>query len=221
MLVNEIFKIVTVLKNNFHIKLSNIGLKIQIGYQHRHKVFLATKPGHPIQNLGSVIELAVPDLYPNSSTHVVYYVTSFVEGNIELSQKVWYETEQWSMKEGSSNAGDLDSPIITLNTDLSPLHYGGLSASAKGPDRLKKQISNHNIKIDFVDAVSLKKTKTDTIILPCVDEIRFTARLYTLSRQALLRAYKNEDFLMRVNMEVVAPFDIEILDRIFVTVIVL
>lgn len=227
MLVNEHFKIVVTLRNNFPIKLSNIGLRIHVGNAlQRHKVFLATKLGHPVQKYSSFIQLSVSDLDPNTTGHAVYYVMSLVEGNIELAQKVWYETELGSTGMMTTADGsavkELHSPILSMVSDVSPVHMG--SNTNKLPtvlpsERLKKQISNHNIKIDFLDEISaLKKTKTDTVILPCVNEFKFTARLYTLSRQALMRAYKSEDFLMRVNIEVIAPFEIEILDRFFVSV---
>lgn len=222
MLVNEHFKIVVTLRNNFPIKLTNIGLRIHVGNaMQRNKVFLATKLGHPVQKYSSFILLNVSDLDPNTTGHAVYYVMSLVEGNIELSQKVWYETELGGSRDGGSAVGgELHSPILSMVSDISPVHMGHTNKLPVAPsERLKKQISNHNIKIDFLDEMgtSLKKTKTDTIILPCVNEFKFTARLYTLSRQALMRAYKNEDFLLRVNIEVMAPFEIEILDRFFVS----
>lgn len=218
MLVNEHFKIVVTLRNNFPIKLSNIGMRIHVANaQQRNKVHLATKLGHPMQKYSSFIQLNISDLDPNSTGHVVYYVMSLIEGNIELSQKVWYETDLGS-RDGNDEVKDLHSPILSLVSDVSPVHLGP-STKVMPSERLKKQISNHNIKIDFLDDIqALKKTKIDTIILPCVYEFKFTARLYTLSRQALMRAYKDEDFLMRVNIEVMAPFEIEILDRFFVSV---
>ena len=222
MLVNEHFKIVVNLRNSFPIKLTNIGLRIHVGNaMQRNKVFLATKLGHPVQKYSSFIQLSVSDLDPNTTGHATYYVMSLMEGNIELSQKVWYETELNTQREAGTVTGqgkDLNSPILSMVSDISPVHVVGSNKPFVAPsERLKKQISNHNIKIDFLDEVqALKKTKTDTIILPCVSEFKFTARLYTLSRQALMRAYKDEDFLMRVNIEVMAPFEIEILDRFFV-----
>lgn len=227
MLVNEHFKIVVSLRNNFPIKLTNIGLRVHVGNaMQRNKVFLAAKLGHPVQKYSSFVQLNVSDLDPNTTGHAVYYVMSMCEGNIELSQKVWYETELGGREEsfGGPAGHDLNSPILSMVSDVSPVHLGpgGTNKPVIVPsERLKKQISNHNIKIDFLDTPeqsSVKKTKTDTIILPCVNEFKFTARLYTLSRQALMRAYKGEDFLMRVNLEVMAPFEIEILDKFFVSV---
>lgn len=225
MLVNEHFKIVVSLRNNFPIKLTNIGVRIHVGNaMQRNKVFLATKLGHPVQKYSSFIQLSVSDLDPNTTGHAVYYVMSLVEGNIELAQKVWYETELGGgalmVAGGEPNSDkELHSPILSMVSDMSPVHMGTANKLPLPPsERLKKQISNHNIKIDFLDESALKKTKLDTIILPCVNELKFTARLYTLSRQALMRAYKSEDFLMRVNIEVMAPFEIEILDRFFVSV---
>lgn len=229
MLVNEHFKIVVTLRNNNPIKLTNIGLRVHVSTAvHRSKVFLATKLGHPVQRYSSIIQLSVSDLDPNTTGHAVYYVMSLAEGNIELAQKVWYETELGGggggngAREITGGEEQLHSPILSMVSDMSPVHLGPGSQKvvpAPPSDRLKKQISNHNIKIDFLDEVgTLKKTKTDTIILPCVNEMKFTARLYTLSRQALMRAYQGEDFLLRVNMEVMAPLEIEILDRFFVSV---
>lgn len=230
MLVNENFKIVVTLRNSFPIKLTNIGLRVHVGSAlQRSKVFLATKLGHPVQKYSSSIQLTVSDLDPNTTGHVVYYVMSLCEGNIELTQKVWYETElgaRESSSDGSSNAKggqELHSPILSMVSDVSPVHMGPNTykplTMAVPSERLKKQISNHNIKINFLyEQNALKKTKTNTIILSCVNEFKFAARLYTLSRQALMRAYRGEDFLMRVNVEVVAPFEIEILDRFFVSV---
>lgn len=208
------------LKNNFPIKLTNIGMRIHVGNaMQRNKVFLGTRLGHPVQKYSSFVQLTVSDLDPNTTGHAVYYVMSLIEGNIELSQKVWYETDMGgSVMDGGGEVKELHSPILSMVSDVSPVHVA-VTSRAVPSERLKKQISNHNIKIDFLDeANAMKKTKTDVIILPCVNEFKFTARLYTLSRQALMRAYKCEDFLLRCNLEVMAPFEIEIIDRFFVGV---
>lgn len=68
-------------------------------------------------------------------------------------------------------------------------------------------LGNHNIKIDYTEE-TIKKSKDDTVIISCIEEIKFTGKFYTLSRQALMRAYKNEDFILRINAEIKADIDI-------------
>lgn len=129
-------------------------------------------------------------------------MSSIVDGNIELHQKVWYQTENRYI---SRNSPQNSNPTLSFESPppIKP-----------NPDKNRiKLLGNHNIKIDYTND-TIKKSKDDTIIISCIEEIKCTGKFYTLSRQPLMRAYKNEDFLLRVNAEIKS--NIDIIDTYFV-----
>jgi trafficking protein particle complex subunit 11 len=223
MLVNEYFKISTSISNHFDVGLEKVFVSITIPDSLRNKgkcepshfndfndsvffpAFLTTDLTSPIQNLSSQIQINIGDLQYQSTSTISYYLTSLVEGNIELKQRVWYETENLyrATTVNTPNNITLDSPT----TSVVPTNSFATT----------KLLNNHNIQIIYLDE-QMQKIREDTIVVPCVEAIRFSGRFYTLSRQALMRAYKNEDLLLRVNVEVKAACEIDILDITFISV---
>lgn len=84
-------------------------------------------------------------------------------------------------------------------------------------DRTNNQIKNHNMNIEYLPD-GVKKLKDDIIIIPCVEEFQFQGRFYALNRQPLTKAYRNEDFLFRANINVKAECAIDILDMFVICV---
>jgi trafficking protein particle complex subunit 11 len=127
-----------------------------------------------------------------------------VEGNVELKQRVWYQTENLY------RATTTPQPT-SLAPDASPTAHSGPSVGG-----VKPLPNNHNIQILYLDE-QMQKIREDTVVVPCTEEIQFSGRFYTLSRQALMRAYKNEMLLLRVNVELKAACGIDILGVSFVS----
>lgn len=66
---------------------------------------------------------------------------------------------------------------------------------------------------------AVRKSKEDVIIIPCVEEFRLSSKHYTLNREAVTELlYKDEDFIMRIDVEVRSPSTIEILETFFISV---
>lgn len=118
-----------------------------------------------------------------------------------MNQKVWYQTANCHIPQNSPQNSN-----PTLSFESPP-------PVKPNPDKNRTKLHNHNIKIDYTEE-TLKKSKDDTVIISCVEEMKLTGKFYTLSRQALMRAYKNEDFLLRVSAEIKA--DIDIIETYFI-----
>lgn len=131
-----------------------------------------------------------------------------MRGNIELNQKTWYQITPLVgvSKEPGNFSGERFVPFDTE----SPTHQ-------KTVEKGIESTTNNNIKIEYGENC-VKKTKEDTIMIPCQDEIHLTATFYTLNRKVLFKAYQNEDFILRIQMEVKATCDIDILDATLLTV---
>lgn len=149
-----------------------------------------------------------------STSSVSYYVTSLIEGNIELRQRLYYQTENLHQTKAAavlaSSVTDSPSTPNSEKEDLAKL----LASDRTG----QKYTNSHNVKIEYLNEEQVRKIKEDTVVVPCVEEIKLIGRFYTLSRQPLARAYKSEDFLLRVNMEVKAPDGVDVLGTQFISV---
>lgn len=156
--------------------------------------------------MSSQIQMDVGEIQMQSNSSISYYITSLVEGNIELVQKIWYQTE--------NSQGPIVSPTESNSSSIenSPVHALSTVAAKKNQQR-----QTHNIQIEYNND-GVRKTKEDVTIIPCVAEFKFTGKFYTLSKQALTKAYKNEDFLFRFDAEIKSPCDIDILDMFLVCV---
>lgn len=228
MLVNEYFQVVTSISNSFDVALQNVGLSITVAENFRNKgratftsftgsfasmplldfsVFISSDLTKSRQRLSSQIQMDVGEIQMQSSSTISYYITSLAEGNIELVQKIWYQTE--------NNQGPIASPSESnaSSIDSSPVH----TASSVAAVKKIQQRQTHNIQIEY-NSDGVRKTREDVVIVPCVAEFKFTGKFYTLSKQALTRAYKNEDFLFRFDAEIKAPCDIDILDMFLICV---
>ncbi|XP_058829687.1 trafficking protein particle complex subunit 11 isoform X2 [Topomyia yanbarensis] len=207
MLTNEFYKVTTKIMNNSDLCLQNIGVSISVPQALRNSVFLTTDLSHPLQKITSHVQIDIGELQMQSSTAISYYATSLVEGNIELRQRLFYQTENLYQ----TKAVAVDSPS-TPNSEKEDL--AKLLASDRGG---LKYSTNHNIKIEYLNEDQVRKIKEDTVVLPCVEEIKLIGRIYSLNREPLVKAYKSEDFILRVNMEVNAPDGVDILETLFIS----
>lgn len=159
-----------------------------------------------------------------SQTAISYYVTSLVEGNIELRQRLYYQTENLhqtkAASSSSSSCSAMDSPSTpnSEKEDLAKLLAAEQLRNGGGAGGSQKFSNSHNVRIENLNDELVRKIKEDTVVVPCVEEVKLSGRFYTLSRQPLTRAYKSEDFILRVNMEVKAPDGVDILETQFISV---
>lgn len=140
----------------------------------------------------------------NTSVPIQYYVVSLIGGNIELHQKLWYQIDNIQSVNASTN---MKSDVIVE----SPVHKEASKTS------LSHNNKTHNMNIEYIDD-GVRKVKEDTIIIPCVEEFNVRGRFFTLNKQAMVQGFRNEDFLFRVDLEVKAWCDIDILDMFLICV---
>uniref|UniRef100_A0A6B2EBJ4 Trafficking protein particle complex subunit 11 n=1 Tax=Phlebotomus kandelakii TaxID=1109342 RepID=A0A6B2EBJ4_9DIPT len=206
MLMNEFYRVVINLFNNLDSCIENVGVSVTVPAHLKNKVFLATDISESKKILYSTIQINVGDKALQSSTSITYYVISLTRGNIELNQKTWYQITP--PVSPSKEPGDfIGEKFVPFDTE-SPTH--------QAVDKGTENAANHNIKIEYGENC-IKKTKEDTIMIPCQDEIQLTATFYTLNRKVLFKAYQDEDFILRIQMEVKATCDIDILETTLIT----
>lgn len=212
MLINEYYQLQVNIINNFDLCLQSVGISIIIPPQFRNRVFLTSDLSNgSMQKLSSHIQIDIGDIPMQSNTTISYYLISLVEGSIELKQRLWYQADGFQPStsiKSQISITSLDSP-----TSGNELQIKSLKDLPKNP-----LMCNHDIKLEYLENGDVKKIKDDTITVTCAEEFSFIARFYTLSRQALMRAYKNEDFLLRINMDIKSTVDIEILDLFLISV---
>lgn len=136
---------------------------------------------------------------PQTNKTIYFYVISLVEGTLELSQLIRYQTANSnrlkrsdSMENESNDSNGVESTLVQTNA------------------------FNHNVSVEYVNE-SVIKSKRETIWIPCTTEFIFTGKFYSLNKEALTKAYKHEDFLFRVELEI-KSVDIDILDMFLISV---
>ncbi|KAG4077438.1 hypothetical protein HA402_002865 [Bradysia odoriphaga] len=201
MLVNEYFKSTAVITNSFDLALQKVGVSITVPPNLRNKVFITVDLSKTRQKLYSQIQIDVGDLQMNTSVPIQYYVVSLIGGNIELHQKLWYQIDNIQSVNASTN---MKSDVIVD----SPVHKEASKPSLQ-------HNKSHNMNIEYIDD-GVRKVKEDTIIIPCVEEFTVRGRFFTLNKQAMVQGFRNEDFLFRVDLEVKAWCDIDILDMFLI-----
>lgn len=175
-------------------------------------MYITTDLNKQRQKLLSQIQVDLGDLHAQSVSHIVYYVCSLCEGNIELAQKIWYQMDNSQIISASKNSY-IERELIVE----SPSHKIQSTNPNIVNDRSNNQIKNHNMNIEYIPD-GVKKVKDDVVIIPCVEEFNFQGRFYALNRQALTKAYRNEDFLFRANITIKSEHSIDILDMFVICV---
>ncbi|XP_053683190.1 trafficking protein particle complex subunit 11 [Sabethes cyaneus] len=210
MLTNEFYKITTKIMNNSDLCLQNVGVSISVPQNLRTNVFLTTDLSHPLQKINSHVQIDIGELQMQSTTSISYYATSLIEGNIELRQRLFYQTENLHQTKPVTTA-TVDSPS-TPNSEKEDL--AKLIANERSTIKYN---NNHNVKIEYLNEEQVRKIKEDTIVVPCVEEIKLSGRFYALSREPLGKAFRNEDFILRITMDVKAPDSVDILETQFIS----
>lgn len=141
----------------------------------------------------SQFQVDIGSVAPRTNKTIHFNVISLVEGTVELSQLIRYKTsnsQRSQIVQDESNAVQLQSNAY-----------------------------NHNVSIEYFDD-SVIKSKKETIVIPCTAEFIFAGKYYSLNKEALTKAYKDEDFLFRVELEI-KSVDIDILDMFLISVSVI
>lgn len=170
-------------------------------------VFVTTDLTKTTQKLLSSLHFDIGDLQMHASNAIQYYVIALCEGNIDLTQKVWYQVDQIQTATATHNIV-VESPVHKPNApSTTPLN------------KLNK--TNHsNLNIEYLpDGAGVRKYREDVLIIPCVEEFSVRGRFFTLNKQPLAKALRDEDFLMRIDVDVKASSSVDILDMFFICVI--
>ncbi len=211
MLVNEYYKVTTNITNNHDISLQNVGISINLPTALKNKVFLTIDITSGTQKLNSLIQFDIGDIQMQTTIPISYYVISLVEGNIELKQNLWYQTDDLSVQVSKGVGEKILLKSGSLESTSSPGDSDKMSPENFDTD------NRHNISIEYLKDNLVKKLKEDIVIVPCIEEFKLTSQFYTLNRVNLDKCLKNEDFLMRISFEIKSPFPLDILDVHFIS----
>lgn len=104
----------------------------------------------------------------------------------------------------------------------------GMAALMPGTDSRLKAInsnntnnfSSNNIELEYLEKNFVRKTQISAYRIHCGLEFEFIARFYTLDKRPLINAYRGENFLLRINIQLKTNQDIQldILETYFVCV---
>lgn len=138
-------------------------------------------------------EICIGEILPKSSKTFHIHIISLIEGTLELKQLIRYQVPNDRTKSNTESTEN--------------------DKKSKAAEQLKK---NQNVIIEH-NGLVIKKSKNDTIVIPCTAEFAFIGQLFSLNRDILTKAVKYEDFLLQVELEIKST-DIEILDLFLITV---
>ena len=201
MLMNEYYKITTNLTNNNDSSLRNVEIIISLPTNLLNKVFLVASEPSATSKLSSRIQIDVGAMKGHANSAISYFITSMIEGNIELKQSLCYQIEN------NSAADDLS----TFNQVSSPS-----DASKTIEKYFAEKEEQHEIVVDYLENNLVRKKRDDILIIPCVEEFNFESKLYTLNRKPATSCFKDEDIIMRCTMKMTSPFIIDIVDAFFI-----
>lgn len=201
MLMNEYYKVTTSLTNNNESDLSSVEIIISLPTNLLNKVFLLNEEPAKSSKLSSRIRIEVGAMKAKANVTVCFFITSMVEGNIELKQSLCYQTEN-------------NSPVDDLST------FNQVSSPTEPSKSIEKLIAEkdeaHDIVVEYLDNNLVRKKRDNILIIPCVEEFHFEGQFYTLNRQPALTCYKNEDLILRCTLKMTSPFSIDIVDAFFI-----
>lgn len=138
--------------------------------------------------------MEVGDIAPKTLKTIRINLISLIDGNIELKQIVRYN-------------------IVDSQSNLIPGRNRNENETTLNSGHSK---STQNVTLEYTDE-AIVKSKNDTILIPCVSEFAFTGNFFSLNREPIRKAIKNEEFLFQVELEI-KSLDIEILDMFLITV---
>lgn len=201
MLINEYYKITSNLTNNHGSDLRNVEIIISLPTNLLNKVFLAATEPSATSKLSSRIRIDVGTMKGLVNSSISYFITSMIEGNIELKQSLCYEIEDKSVVDDLSTFNHVSSPS---------------DASKNIEKYFAEKEDQHEIVVDYLEDNRVRKKRDDILIIPCVEEFHFESKLYTLNREPATSCFKDEDIIMRCTLKMTSPFDIDIVDAFFI-----
>ncbi|XP_070496804.1 trafficking protein particle complex subunit 11 isoform X1 [Chironomus tepperi] len=199
MLLNEYYKIQLNLTNSHDEVLQNVTVKVSLPASYKNKVFLTKNSSDPTTKLSSCINFTIGNLERHSNASIEYFLTSLIEGNIELKQSLYYEI--------------IDT---TESNMLSPTEKESSPSLEVAPTTFTGSEEHLDINVERLENNLVRKRHDNMLIVPCVEEFSFDSRLYSLDRKPLTSCYENEEFLMRLSLKPRSPFNIDILDAFFI-----
>lgn len=202
MLINEYYKITTNLTNNHDSDLDNAQIIVSLPTSLLNKVFLTAEAPSTSSKLSSRIQIDVGAMKGRASATISYFITSLIEGNIELKQSLCYQTEDKSTVDDLSTFNQVTTPTdSSINT-------------------LEKSFADkedqHDIVVEYLDNNLVRKKRDDIIIIPCVEEFGFESKFYTLNRKPATSCFKDEEIIMRCTLKMSSPFALNIVDAFFI-----
>lgn len=201
MLINEYYEITTNLTNSQDSTIDNVSIIISLPTNLLNKVFLLADPPSASSKLSSRIKIDVGTMSGHANSNISYFISSMVEGNIELKQSLCYETEDRSQVDESSKfTRQISSPGEAKNVE---------KCFADKDDQLE-------IVVETLENGVVRKKRDDIVIVPCVEEFHFESKFYTLNRSPALTCFKDEDLIMRCTLKMTSPFSLDIVDSFFI-----
>lgn len=201
MLMNEYYKVTTSLTNNNDSDLQSVEIIISLPTNLLNKVFLLNEEPAKSSKLSSRIRIDVGAMKAKANVTVCFFITSMVEGNIELKQSLCYQTEN-------------NSPVDDLST------FNQVSSPTEPSKTIEKLIAEkdeaHDIVVEYLDNNLVRKKRDNILIIPCVEEFHFEGQFFTLNRRPALTCYRNEDLILRCTLKMTSPFSLEIIDAFFI-----
>lgn len=201
MLINEYYKITTNLTNNHDGDLENAQIIVSLPTSLLNKVFLSAETPSSSSKLSSRIQIDVGAMKGRANSTISYFITSLIEGNIELKQSLCYQTEDKSTVDDLSTFSQVTTP-----TDSS--------------SNLEKSFADkedqHDIVVEYLENNLVRKKRDDIIIIPCVEEFHFESKFYTLNRKPATSCFKDEEIIMRCTLRMSSPFALDIVDAFFI-----
>lgn len=201
MLMNEYYKVTTSLTNNNDSDLKSVEIIISLPTNLLNKVFLLNEEPTKSSRLSSRIRIDVGAMKASANMTVCFYITSMIEGNIELKQSLCYQTEN-------------NSPVDDLST------FNQVSSPTEPSKTIEKLIAEkddaHDIVVEYLDNNLVRKKRDNILIIPCVEEFHFEGKFYTLDRRPALTCYKSEDLILRCTLKMTSPFSIDIIDAFLI-----
>ncbi|XP_031630878.1 trafficking protein particle complex subunit 11 [Contarinia nasturtii] len=195
MLTNEWFAVTIRIENVFDMLVENVSLVITVPVNIQNKVFIASDLTASRQKLLSRFELNIGDMAPKSLKIININVISLIEGTLELQKTVRYQ--------------------ITNDRSGFPK-----KAFDENPIPFEKSIqttfkSMPSVTLDYIED-AIMKSKKDTISIPCEAEFVFIGQFFTLNKEPLRKAVKNEEFLFQIELEIKNQH-IDILDMFLIS----
>lgn len=200
MLINEYYKISTSLTNNHEAEIKNVEIIISLPSNLLNKVFLTADEPSAKSKLSSKIKIDVGTMKANGNASICYFITSMIEGNIELKQSLCYQNEDRTVVDDLSTFSQVSSPTDAKNVE---------KCFADKDDQ-------HEIVVEYLNNV-VRKKRDQILIIPCVAEFHFESKFYTLNRLSATSCYKDEHIIMRCTLKMTSPFNLEIVDSFFIS----